>query len=77
MGLLISEFCREDKLGNGICDSENNLEKCGYDHGDCIMENLGQYQLENGAYSKPFHFDIDEEDFEVIACLWNETTDTK
>ena len=73
---MISEFCIEDKLGNGICDSDNNVEKCGYDHGDCIMENLQQYQLGNGAYSKPFHLEM-EEDFEVIACLWNETTDTK
>ena len=40
------------------------------------MENLQQYQMPNGAYSKPFHLEIDE-DFELITCLWNETTDTK
>ena len=73
---MFPEFCNEDKLGNDICDPDNNVEKCGYDHGDCVMDNLHHgSQLPNGSNSKPFLLEIDE-DFELSICLWNDTTDT-
>ena len=29
--------CNNSKVGNMVCDDENNILECEYDHGDCCL----------------------------------------
>ena len=39
-------YCIEDKLGDGICQDYNNAPQCDYDHGDCCLPRLPNFEDE-------------------------------